>query len=316
MKIKDLNRLPDHITSIGGQAVIEGVMMRGPKDLSVAIRKPDGEIELKSEKLNTLAMRHKIFRLPFLRGVVSLGESLIIGTRILMYSAEFYEEPGEENQEAGIFDRLFKEKSEDVQIFLTVVSAFLLALVFFMLLPTFITNFFKKYISTNLGLNLLEGGIRILFFFIYLVNISKMEDIKRVFQYHGAEHKSIHCYEAGLDLTVENARKQPALHPRCGTSFLFMVMLVSVLVLSLFGWPNPLLRLLIRLLMFPVIAGISYEINKLIGKSSSKLAYILSYPGLMIQDFATIKEPDDDQLEVALLALRAVVTGNKEDDKW
>jgi len=316
LKIKDLNRLPRHITSIGGQAVIEGVMMRGPRDLSLAIRKPDGKIELKLEKLNSLSMKYKIFRLPFLRGVVSLVESLAIGVRMLMYSAEFYEEDMDKDQEEGFLDKLFKDKREDVEIFLTLAMAFILALVFFMLIPTLVANFFKRYVGSSLALNLIEGGIRLLLFFIYLVNVSRMEDIKRVFQYHGAEHKSIHCYEAGLDLTVENAKKQPALHPRCGTSFLFMVMVISILVLSFFGWPNPLMRMLIRLLMLPVIAGISYEINKIIGRSSSKLAYILSYPGLMIQQMATVKEPDEEQLEVALVALDAVLTGNKEDDKW
>lgn len=315
MDIKDLNRVPKHITSIGGQAVIEGVMMRGPKDLAVAIRKADGEIELKCEKLNTLAMRYKFFKLPFLRGVVSLVESLLIGTRILSYSAEFYEEEEDDGRE-DFLDKIFKEKKEDVLIGFTVVSAFLLAIVFFMLLPSFLTNIFKDKINSPLGLNLIEGIIRLILFFIYLVNISRMEDIKRVFQYHGAEHKSIHCYEAGLDLTVENARIQLALHPRCGTSFLFMVMIISIFVLSFFGWPNPLMRLLIRILMFPVIAGISYEINKLIGKSSSRLAYYLSYPGLMIQKFATVKEPDDSQLEVALESLKSVLTDNEDDDKW
>lgn len=314
MKIKELNRIPKHITNVGGQAVIEGVMMRGPRDIAVAVRKPDGEIELKVEKLNTLAMRYKIFKLPFLRGMVSLVESLMIGTKMLTYSASFYEE--EEEDRESFFDRLFKEKKEDVLMGITVAFSFVISIFVFMLLPNFITSLFKGHVTSSLALNLIEGLFRLMIFFIYLINISRLEDIQRVFEYHGAEHKSIHCYESGLDLTVENARIQPGLHPRCGTSFLFMVMMVSIVVLSFFGWPNPLMRIVTRILMFPVIAGISYEINRLIGKSNSKLSYYLSYPGLMIQKMATIKEPDDEQLEVALVALRAVLTDNKEDDKW
>lgn len=311
--MKNLRETPKHITSIGGQAVIEGVMMRGPKSLAVAIRKPGGEIHLRKEELNTLAMRYKIFRLPFLRGVVGLVESLVIGTRILTYSAEFYEE---EEAEEGFIDRVFKDRAEDLVLGLTVAFAFFMGLVLFMIVPNLITTFFKRFTESHLALNMIEGLVRLLIFFIYLLNISRMEDIRRVFEYHGAEHKSIHCYEKGLDLTVENARLQPGLHPRCGTSFLFMVMIVSILVLSPFGWPNPLMRILIRIGMFPVIAGLSYEINKIIGRSSSRLAYLLSYPGLMIQKFATIREPDDGQLEVALESLKAVLTGNREDDKW
>ncbi len=314
MKIKELNRIPKHITNIGGQAVIEGVMMRGPKDIAVAVRKPDGEIELKVEKLNTLAMRYKIFKLPFLRGVIGLVESMIIGTKMLTYSASFYEE--EEEVKEDIFDKIFKDKKEDVLMAGTLVFSLVIAIFTFMLLPNFITGLFKKFTSSPIVLNLIEGLIRLVIFFIYLISVSRVEDIKRVFEYHGAEHKSIHCYESGLELTVENAKIQPGLHPRCGTSFLFMVMMCSIVVLSFFGWPNPVMRIVTRILMFPVIAGISYEINRLIGKSNSKLAYFLSYPGLMIQKMATIKEPDDSQLEVALVSLRAVLTDNKEDDKW
>lgn len=314
MKIKDLQRVPKHITSIGGQAVIEGVMMRGPKDLAVAIRKPDGEIELKVEKLNTLGMRYKFFRLPFIRGVAGLIESLMMGTRILTYSAEFFEE--EEEYEEGLFDKIFKDKAEDVMIALTVITSLFLAVILFMLVPTIITNVFKNMVSSNLALNLIEGLVRIGIFFIYIVTISKMDDIKRVFEYHGAEHKTIHCYENEDELTVENVKKYPILHARCGTSFLFMVMIVSILVLSFFGWPNPLQRLVNRIIMFPVIAGISYEINRLIGKSGSKLSYYLSYPGLMIQKLATVKEPDDEQIEIAISSLNAVLTEDRDEDKW
>ena len=233
-----------------------------------------------------------------------------------MYSAEFFDEDIEEEQKEGLLDRMFKDKAEDVEIILTLLLSLVLTIGFFILLPSFITNFFKKKIEIPFLLNLLEGGVRILIFLIYITLVSKMEDIGRVFEYHGAEHKTIHCYESGDDLTVENVKKYPILHPRCGTSFLFMVMIVSILVLSFFGWPNPLQRLLIRLLMLPVIAGISYEINRFIGKSNSSIAYYLSYPGLMIQKIATTKEPDGEQIEVAIEALEAVLTENKEEDLW
>ncbi len=316
MKIKDINRVPKHITSIGGQALIEGILMRGPKDVAIAVRKPDKEIILKKDRLNTLGMRHKFFKLPFIRGVVGLVESMAFGIKALMYSAEFFEEDIEEEEKESFLNKIFKDKAEDVEILLTLLFSLVLTIGFFILLPSFITNFFKNRIETPFLLNLIEGGVRILIFLIYVVAVSKMEDVGRVFEYHGAEHKTIHCYENGDDLTVENVKKYPVLHPRCGTSFLFMVMIVSILVLSFFGWPNPLQRLLIRLIMLPVIAGISYEINRLIGKSSSPIAYYLSYPGLMIQKIATTKEPDGEQIEVAIEALKAVLTDNKEEDLW
>lgn len=316
MKIKELNRAPKYITNIGGQALIEGVMMRGPKHVAIAVRKPDKEIELKREELNTLGMKYKFFRLPFIRGVVGLVEAMIIGTRSLMYSAEFFEEEEVESKKESVTEKVFKDKAENVQMFLTLLTSFALAIGLFMLLPTFLTNFFKNRIESSLGLNLLEGLVRIIIFLIYIVGVSKLDDIERVFQYHGAEHKTIHCYENQEKLTVENVKKYPILHPRCGTSFLFMVMIISILVLSFFGWPNPLQRFLVRILMFPVIAGISYEVNRLIGKSNSKLAYILSYPGLMIQKMATTKEPDGEQIEVAIKALEAVLTENKDEDLW
>lgn len=315
MKIKEINRTPKHITTIGGQALIEGILMRGPKDVAVAVRKPDNEIVVKKMKLETLGMRYKFFRLPFIRGVVGLVESLIFGLRALMYSAEFFEVE-EENKKPSVFDRVFKDKAEDAEVAFSLVTSFVIAIGLFIILPTFLTNLLKEKASSSIVLNLVEGLIRIALFLIYVVLVSKMEDTKRIFEYHGAEHKTIHCYENGEELIVENVKKYPILHPRCGTSFLFMVMIVSILVLSFFGWPNPLQRFLIRLIMIPFVAGISYEINRLIGKSNSKLAYLISYPGLMLQKIATVKEPDESQIEVAIEALKAVLTGNKEEDLW
>ncbi len=304
-----------HKTSIGGQALIEGVMMRGPRDLAIAVRKPNQEIEVTTSKLNTLGMRHKFFRTPFLRGVVGLIESLSMGIKALMYSAEFYEEEEVDAKQTWT-QKIFKEKAGEVEMFFTLVISILLSVGIFMVLPNVITSFLKGNITNSIILNLIEGVIRILIFLIYIIWVSKVDDVKRVFEYHGAEHKTIHCYENGDELTVENVKKYPIIHARCGTSFLFMVMLVSILVLSFFGWPNPLMRILIRILMFPVVAGISYEINKFIGRSDSRFCYWLSYPGLMIQKYATVKEPDDEQIEVAIKSLMAVIPKDREADKW
>ncbi|WFA08677.1 DUF1385 domain-containing protein [Tissierella sp. Yu-01] len=305
-----------HKTSIGGQALIEGVMMRGPKNIAIAVRKPNKEIEVKVDKLNTLAMRHKIFRMPFLRGMISLIESLSIGTKALMYSAEFFEddEPAEAKQTWT--QKIFKDKAADAEMFFTLAISIVLAVGLFMVLPNIIASFIKGNITNSILLNLMEGLVRIIIFLIYIIWVSKLDDVRRVFEYHGAEHKTIHCYEHGEELTIENVKKYPILHARCGTSFLFMVMIVSILVLSFFGWPNPILRILIRILMFPVIAGISYEINRFIGRSDSKACYYLSYPGLMVQKFATVKEPDGEQIEVAIKSLLAVIPEDREADKW
>lgn len=304
-----------HKTTIGGQALIEGIMMKGPEKISIAVRKPDSEIELKIDPIKGIGKKNKFFSLPFIRGVVGLVEAMIIGTNALMYSADFFEEEEVEDKES-LFDRIFKEKAEDVSMFFTVAFSIMISILVFMIIPNVLTSVFRRWLANPIYLNLIEGVIRVSIFFIYVIWISKLEDIKRVFEYHGAEHKSIHCYENMEELTVENIKKYPILHPRCGTSFLFMVMIVSIFVLSFFGWPNPLQRIIIRIAMFPVIAGISYEINRLIGKSDSKFAYILSYPGLMVQKYATVKEPDDSQIEVAIKALKAVIPDNMEDDLW
>lgn len=312
MKEKSLK----HKTTIGGQAIIEGVMMKGPEKISIAVRKPDELIELKVDNINSIAKKNKFFALPFIRGVVGLVEAMIVGTNAIMYSADFFEEDEEEETKVSLFDKIFKERAEDAAMFFTVSFAILLSILIFMILPNILTSVFKRVTENPIILNLIEGIIRVTVFFIYIVWISKLSDVKRLFEYHGAEHKSIHCYESMEDLTVENIKKHSILHPRCGTSFLFMVMIISIFVLSFFGWPSPMQRILIRIAMFPVIAGITYEINRLIGRSDSKLAYILSYPGLMIQKHATVREPDDSQIEVAIEALKSVIPEDKEADLW
>ena len=306
-----------HKTSIGGQALIEGVLMRGPKDVAIAVRKPNKEIDLQVQEIKTLGMRYKIFRTPFIRGMVSLIESLSMGTKALMHSAEFFDEEEDEEFKATSFtEKIFGDKAGEVEMFLTLALSLVLSIGLFMVLPNIITSFLGRNIQSSFALNLVEGFIRIVIFLIYVVWVAKLDDVKRVFEYHGAEHKSIHCYESGEELTVENVRKHSILHARCGTSFLFMVMIVSVLVLSFFGWPNPLLRILVRILIFPLIAGITFEINRLIGRSNSKFAYIISYPGLMIQKYATVKEPDDEQIEVAIESLKAVIPEEEGSDSW
>src|SRR5699024_9656646 len=211
--------------------LIEGAMMRGPKKISMAVRKPDYEIELKVDEINSVTKKYKVLGLPLIRGVVSLIESMLIGTKALMYSANFYEDDIEDQDETWT-EKVFKDKSEDVEMGFTVLISILLSVGIFMVLPSFLTSIFKNLVNNHIILNLIEGLIRVSIFFVYVIWISKLDDIKRVFEYHGAEHKSIHCYEHNEELTVENIKKYPILHPRCGTSFLFMVMIISIFVLS------------------------------------------------------------------------------------
>lgn len=316
------------MTSIGGQAVIEGIMMRGPESVAVAVRKSNGDIVKKVDLLGNFANRNSIFKLPILRGMKALIEAMIIGTKALMFSADIFEEDLNENDEKKYKnkeyidsqkiknDELKKEKKSNLSIYLTVFISLVMSILIFMVIPTSITSLFKSRITSSLGLNLIEGVIRVSIFLIYLLGISKIKDIKRTFEYHGAEHKTIHCYENREELTVKNVKKHPILHPRCGTSFLFMVMIVSIILFSFFGWPNPVVRIISRIILFPVIGGISYEINKLIGKSDSIIARVISYPGLMLQKYATTREPDDEQIEVAIKALELVLVEDEDADRW
>jgi uncharacterized protein YqhQ len=304
-------------TSIGGQAVIEGVMMRGPKDIAIAVRKQDQEIVVKKEEVKGMA-KSALTKIPIVRGVIALIDSMVLGVKSLTYSAEFFEEE-ESTEEKGKFEswveNTFGDKAGDILIYFSVFTALAFGILLFIISPTVAMNFFKTKISSPWMLNLVEGIFRILLFIGYVTLISKMKDIKRVFQYHGAEHKTIHCYESNLPLTVENARQFPTLHPRCGTSFLVFVMVVSLLLFSMIGWPNPWVRVLSRLLLMPVVAGISYEIIKWAGKSQSQFVRWISYPGLLFQKLTT-REPDDSQLEVAIEAMKNVLTDDKEADLW
>ncbi|HQO72061.1 MAG TPA: DUF1385 domain-containing protein [Sedimentibacter sp.] len=303
-------------TSIGGQALIEGIMMKGPSKIATAVRKPDGEIVIKESNIKQI-FKHKFFKLPLVRGSFVLIDALVNGVKELMYSAEFYGEDYEEDALDRLLKKVFKDKADTAIIYTSVIIALVFSIAIFILGPTILTNLLKNIIKNSFLLNLVEGIVRVSLFVGYVYLVSKLEDIKRVFMYHGAEHKTIYCYEYGEELTVENVRKYSTLHPRCGTSFLINVLLISIIVFSFFGWPNPLLRLVIRLAMLPVIAGLSYELNRYVGRSSSDNIFtkIIAYPGFLIQKITT-KEPDDSMMEVAIAAMKKVIPQGGEDDRW
>ena len=282
--------------SIGGQAVIEGVMMRGPEKVATAVRTPDKKIELDIRPVNSISDRFPILKKPMLRGCVSLGESLVMGLRSLSYSAQM---AGEED-----------EQLTDKELAGTIVFAFVMAAVLFVAIPTGAAKLFHFITEDPVFLNLMEGALRLLIFVGYIGAISLMNDIQRVFQYHGAEHKTIACFEAGEALTVENVKKHTRLHKRCGTSFLLIVMLVSIFVFAFLGWPDLWLRILSRVILLPVVAGISYEIIKLSANSDNCVLGWAIKPGLWLQ-YMTTREPDDDMIEVAIESAKAVLPEDK-----
>ena len=290
---------------VGGQAIIEGVMMRGSKGLATAIRTPSGKIEVNVKKTKPITKKYKFLNIPIIRGAVVLIDSLIVGIKTLNYSASFFEEDEEESK----FDIWLKEKlgdkgANDLLVTFTMMISLLVAAGLFLGIPTAIASLFKNTGISSVALNLIEAIIRIAILITYMFLISKLDDIYRVFQYHGAEHKTIFCYEADEKLTVENVRKFGRLHPRCGTNFLFLTMLVSVILFSLTGWGGFWQRLILRIVLMPIVAGITYEIIKWLGRTESKLGKIIAYPGLKLQELTT-KEPDDAQLEVAIESLKA-----------
>ena len=307
------------MTSIGGQAVIEGVMMRGPEKIATAVRKSDGEIIIDEKPVNSFVARHKLNKIPLLRGVVSFMESMVTGTKCLMFSADQMDIEDESGEEMSRFekwlDRKFGNKVKDIAIYFAVIVALAFSIGLFMIVPTIIAGLFDELIKNKILLNLIEGGIKLLIFLIYLWAVSHMSDIKRVFEYHGAEHKTIAAYEAGAELTPENAKQYTRLHPRCGTSFLLIVMVISILMFSLLSWKTWWIRILYRLSLLPVVAGLSYEIIKFAGKHPTGVVGWLTKPGLWLQKITT-REPDDSQLEVAIAAMKAVIPENNEDDKW
>ncbi len=295
-------------SGIGGQAVIEGVMMKNKDKYAIAVRKPDNEIEVEIKDYVSFSDKHKILKLPILRGIFAFAESMIIGMKTLTYSASFFEEE-DPSVEPSKFEKklesIFKDKTESVMMGFTVVIAILLAVGLFMVLPYYIAAFFENKINSPMLLALVEGLIRIFMFVAYVLCISQMKDIKRVFMYHGAEHKVINCIERGKELNVRNAKRQSRLHKRCGTSFMLIVMVVSVLFFMFIRVETPWLRVVFRILLVPFIAGVSYEFIKLAGRSESKIVSILSTPGLWLQNLTT-KEPDKEMLEVAIRSVEAV----------
>lgn len=292
---------------VGGQAVIEGVMMQSKNKRAIAVRKNDGEIIIRKRNIKSWISDKNIDKIPFLRGAFILIETMIEGINSMNFSSEFFLDDDEEESAFDKFiNKLFKDKANDVIIIISLIIGLFFAMVLFVVTPTMIGGLFSKFVNSDLILNLIEGFTRICILFIYILLISMNKDIKRVFEYHGAEHKAIYCYENDLDLTVENARKFKTQHPRCGTNFLFIVMFTSIILFSFFGWPNPIIRIIMRIVCVPIVAGISYEIIKLLGKYNNILTRIVAYPGMMLQKLTT-KEPDDKQLEVALKALDAVI---------
>ncbi len=306
-------------TNIGGQALIEGIMMKGPSRMATAVRMPDGEINVKITELtteNNNRFLDRISNLPIIRGSFKLISSMTAGVKELMYSASFSEEV-EEDAIDKFLKKVFKDKADKAIIYVSLILALIFSVGVFMLGPSFLTSLFRGFVKSSLLLNLIEGIIRVVIFVIYIKLTSKLEDIKRVFMYHGAEHKTIYCYENGEELTVENVRKYSTLHPRCGTSFIVNVLLISIIMFSFFGWPNPLLRAATRILMLPVIAGIAYEINRFIGglETQNVFSKIITYPGFLVQKITT-SEPDDSMLEVSIAAMKEVIPVDGESDKW
>ena len=286
--------------TIGGQAVIEGVMMRNGNDYAVAVRKPDQTIEVKKDQFIGLNARWHTKKIPIIRGVLSFIDSLVLGMSTLTYSASFFEDEEEAEKEKD------KDgKSDAVFMGLTVALSVVIAVVLFMLTPFFISSLFGKVIKSPMTLAVIEGLIRIAIFFIYIVAISQMKDIQRVFMYHGAEHKTINCIEHGAELTPENAAKYSRLHKRCGTSFLLIVMVVSIICFMFIRVDNMALKIVLRVILVPVIAGVSYEIIQWAGRSESCLVNIVSKPGLMLQKLTT-REPDLEMLEVAIASIEAI----------
>lgn len=291
-------------SGIGGQAVMEGVMMKNADRYAVAVRKPDHEIDVKVEEYRGTIKNRRLRNLPVIRGVVNFIESLYLGMSTLMYSSSFFEDEEEDEKQKNMTEEQ-KKKAEKALMGGTVAFSIVFALLLFFMLPYFLSGFFRKVIHSEVLIALIEGVIRLAIFIGYIVVISFTEDIRRVFMYHGAEHKCINCIEHGLELNVENVRKSSKQHKRCGTSFLLIVMLISILVFMLIRVDTKLLQIVLRLLLIPVIAGISYEFIRLAGRYDNWFVNILSKPGLWMQALTT-KEPDDDMIEVGIVSVEAV----------
>lgn len=294
-------------SNIGGQAVLEGIMMRHGDDYAVAVRKPDGEIFVQKEEYHSVIKWKALTKIPFIRGVFNFIDSMVLGIKTLMFSAEFYEDEEEVKSEKELTEEAIakKEKQEKWMMNATVAISLVIAAAVFMVLPYFLSSLLKPLMPSYHLRTLVEGFVRIGIFILYIALISRMDDIQRTFMYHGAEHKCINCIEHGLPLTVDNVRISSRQHKRCGTSFLFFVLAISIILLMLIQVESPLMRVIVRIALIPVIAGISYEVLKLAGRSENPIINLLSRPGLAIQKLTT-KEPDDSMIEVAIQAVEAV----------
>ena len=294
-------------SNIGGQAVLEGIMMRHGDDYAVAVRKPDGEIFVQKEEYHSVIKWKALTKIPFIRGVFNFIDSMVLGIKTLMFSAEFYEDEEEVKSEKELTEEEIakKEKQEKWMMNATVAISVVIAVAVFMVLPYFLSSLLKPLMPSYHLRTLVEGFVRIGIFILYIALISRMDDIQRTFMYHGAEHKCINCIEHGLPLTVDNVRISSRQHKRCGTSFLFFVLAISIILLMLIQVESPLMRVIVRIALIQVIAGISYEVLKLAGRSENPIINLLSRPGLAIQKLTT-KEPDDSMIEVAIQAVEAV----------
>lgn len=314
-----------HYSGIGGQAVLEGVMMKNRDKYAVAVRKPNGEIDVEVEEYKGVCGDKKFAKLPFIRGVFAFIDSLILGMKVTTYSASFYEEEDEKpSKTEGKLEKLLGNKADDIMMTFTVILSVIIAVALFMLLPLFLSDLLGKYIRNASVIAIIEGLIRILIFIAYIAGISLMKDIKRLYMYHGAEHKCINCIEKGRPLTVKDVKRSSRQHKRCGTSFLLFVVLVSVIVFFFIRVDNMALKLVLRIALVPVIAGISYEIIRLAGRSDNIVVRIISAPGLWMQKLTT-KEPDEDMIEVAIASVESVFDwkaylketfGYEVDDSW
>ncbi len=306
-------------TSIGGQALLEGILMRGPEKTAIVVRKPDGSFAVQEGPVKAVKDKYPILGWPFIRGTVNFIESMVTGVKAINYSSEVSME-GDETMEKDKLDlwlekKLGGEKAGKVITAIAVVLSVLLSVGLFMLLPTFLVGLLDGVIPSRLLLNLLEGVVRICIFIIYIWLCSRLQDIRRVWMYHGAEHKTIHCYEKGLELTVENCRVQKRNHPRCGTSFLFIVMIISILVFAVVQWSSPLARMALRIALLPIVVGISYELIRFAGRHDNWFTSLISAPGRWMQ-MLTTAEPEDEMLEVAIEALKLVIPTEKGTDNW
>lgn len=300
-----------HYSGIGGQAVLEGVMMKNNEKYAVAVRKPDGEIEVELENYQGVVHDSFFKKVPFVRGVFNFVDSLVLGTKCLNYSASFYEdEDAKETAADKVLNKVSGGNGEKVLSAFVMFFSVALAICIFILLPYFITSFLKDYVRSDALMAIIEGLIRIVIFLLYVLCIAAMKDIKRLYMYHGAEHKCINCLERGKPLTVRNAMRSSRLHKRCGTSFLFFVMFISIILFFFIRVDHPALRVLLRILLIPVVAGISYELIRLAGRSENIFVRILSAPGMLIQRLTT-KEPTKDMVEVAIASVEAVFDWRK-----